>query len=262
MDEARLNSSLIDRIVDLLQIDQSYLFITGAGISADSGLPTYRGTGGIYDDNNTEDGMPIEVALSKQIYETNPKITWKYLGQIEKALRGKTFNRAHKVLAEIEHHLERVWILTQNIDGFHQNAGSKNVIDIHGDIHTLRCTTCKFQKWVKDFSGFLIPPCCPKCNAFLRPDVVLFGEALPLEKISSFQTELKKGFNCIFTIGTSSVFPYIAEPIKIAKGLGYPSVEINPDTTEVSHLVDIKLSLNAAKALNLIWSRYQENNFY
>ena len=97
MDEASLNSSLIDRIVDLLQIDQSYLFITGAGISADSGLPTYRGTGGIYDDSNTEDGMPIEVALSKQIYEKNPKITWKYLGEIEKALRGKMFNRAHKV---------------------------------------------------------------------------------------------------------------------------------------------------------------------
>lgn len=262
MDEPMLDSFVIDRIVDLLQIDQSYLFITGAGISADSGLPTYRGIGGIYDDNNTEDGMPIEVALSKQVYQTAPEITWKYLGQIEKALRGKTFNRAHEVLANIEHQFKRVWILTQNIDGFHQNAGSKNVIDIHGDIHSLSCTTCKFQKRVKDFSGFLIPPCCPKCNDFLRPDVVLFGEALPLEKINRFQTEFKKGFDCIFTIGTTSVFPYIAEPIKIAKDLGYSTVEINPDTTEVSNLVDIKLSLSAAEALHLIWRRYQEKNFH
>ena len=92
-------------------------------MSADSGLPTYRGVGGLYENKDTEDGMPIEQALSGSVFRQSPEITWKYLSQIEQGTRGASHNRGHAVLAEMERHFQRFWILTQNIDGFHTTAG-------------------------------------------------------------------------------------------------------------------------------------------
>src|ERR1700756_1361535 len=109
----------IERVVELLRQSRSLLFITGAGISADSGLPTYRGIGGLYNANTTEDGQPIEELLSGPTFRRRPDLTWKYLKQIEQASRGAKFNRGHEVIAQMEARFERVWTLTQNVDGFH-----------------------------------------------------------------------------------------------------------------------------------------------
>ena len=120
MDEQ--HHKVVASIVRALQRSQSILFVTGAGISADSGLPTYRGIGGLYDIELTEEGYPIEEVLSGPMFQANPELTWKYLGQIANAARGATYNRAHEVIAEIEQHFPRVWTLTQNVDGFHRSA--------------------------------------------------------------------------------------------------------------------------------------------
>jgi len=117
------DSGAISKIAKLLKNCKSILFITGAGISADSGLPTYRGIGGLYNDKLTEDGIPVEMALAGETFEKRPQVTWKYLSQIEKNCRNATFNRGHEVIAEMEKCFERVWVLTQNIDGFHHAAG-------------------------------------------------------------------------------------------------------------------------------------------
>ena len=122
-------SEKIKKVSELLKDAKSILFITGAGISADSGLPTYRGMGGLYENDATEDGIPIEMALAGETLRKKPEITWKYLSQIEKRCRAAKHNRAHEILAEMEERFDRVWILTQNIDGFHHAAGSKNVLD-------------------------------------------------------------------------------------------------------------------------------------
>src|SRR5512136_240929 len=106
------NSLAITRIVRLLKNAQSLLFITGAGMSADSGLPTYRGIGGLYNRNTTEDGIPIEEALSGSMMRRRPEVTWKYLSQIEQSARAARCNRGHQVIAEMERHFERVWTLT------------------------------------------------------------------------------------------------------------------------------------------------------
>ena len=103
-------------------------------MSADSGLPTYRGVGGLYNRGETEEGFAIEEMLSGPMFRQKPEWTWKYLREVEQACRGATFNRGHAVLAEMERHFERVWTLTQNVDGFHHRAGSRNVIAIHGDL--------------------------------------------------------------------------------------------------------------------------------
>jgi len=258
MDDIDNHTSTIERVVDLLEESRSLPLITGAGISADSGLPTYRGIGGLYNVNDTEEGMPIEELLSGHTMRAAPELTWKYLAQIAHACCGATFNRAHEVAAEMEDHFERMWTLTQNVDGFHRAAGSKKVIEIHGDLHDLKCTVCRFRDSVTDYSDLDVPPQCPGCQSILRPDVVLFGEMLPAEKVQLLCQELDEGFDLVFTIGTTSVFPYISEPVRIAQSLGRPTVEINPGTTDVSHLVDVKLPLRAAPAMDAIWGRYAQ----
>jgi len=245
------------QIADVMQNCQSILFITGAGISADSGLPTYRGIGGLYNSKITDEGYPIEVALSGQMMSNHPDICWKYIYQIEENCRGAKHNRAHEIIAEMEKHFGRLWILTQNIDGFHLSAGSRNIIDIHGDVHKLICTNCSYKKTVEDYSGIQIPPYCPDCGKLVRPDVVLFGELLPIDKFQTLRQQLDKGFDIVFSVGTTSVFPYIAGPVHHAKYRGECTVEINPAETEVSHLVDYKISAGAAETLEKLWEIYK-----
>ncbi len=250
----------IHRVSSLLKGCKSILFITGAGISADSGLPTYRGIGGLYNDKSTEDGIPIEMALAGETLQKHPEITWKYLSQIEKNCRQARFNRAHQVIAEMESNFQRVWVLTQNIDGFHRDAGSKNVIEIHGNMHTLICLKCKWQTRVKDYSQLsVIPPLCPECGNIVRPELVFFGEMLPDYECQILARELSRGFDIYFSIGTTSVFPYIQQPIIEANRLKRPTIEINPAQTEVSRLVDIKINLGAAKTLDEILKAYLAN---
>ena len=251
------NQKTIERIAGMLAGSRSILFITGAGVSADSGLPTFRGSGGLYNIDCSEDGLPIERALAGDILRDYPELTWKYLAQIERLCRGARPNRAHEIIAEMERHFERVWTLTQNITGFHRLAGASNVIDIHGDLHNLWCIRCRYRQTVPDYSGLSLPPRCPKCQTILRPDVVLFGETLPLEKLLPLFLELDRGFDLVFTVGTSSAFTYVAEPVRMAAQLGQPTIEINPETTEVSDLVDIRLPMRAAPALDAIWQTYR-----
>ncbi len=250
----------IESIVEILRNSQHILFITGAGLSADSGLPTYRGIGGLYNEQTTEEGLPIEEALSGQVMARHPEITWKYLARIIQSCLGAKYNRGHEVIAEMERNFERVWVLTQNVDGFHRDAGSQNVIDIHGDIHNLRCTACSFRQRLEELTTLPIPPRCPECGQVVRPDVVLFGEMLPLDKVDELECESQQGFDIIFSVGTTSVFPYIAAPIWQAQHTDTTTVEINPGESEVSSVVDFKISAPAAATLDRIWTKYQEES--
>jgi NAD-dependent deacetylase len=250
----------VEQVVELLRDCKSILFITGAGLSADSGLPTYRGIGGLYEGKDPEENIPIEVLLSGKALATRPDLTWKYLMQIERASRDAKPNRAHAVIAEMETHFDRVWVLTQNVDGFHRQAGSRNVIDIHGDLHSIRCTRCRYVREVENYSEFSLPPNCPECRGLLRPEVVLFGEQLPTKQLADYDRETKLGFDLVFSIGTTSVFPYIANPVLDAYHFRKPSVEINPGDTDVTEFVTVKLRLGAAAALNAIWNMYNDRS--
>jgi NAD-dependent deacetylase len=244
---------LLDEIAALCAGARRLLFITGAGISADSGLPTYRGIGGLYDGNATDEGYAIEEALSGGMMAQRPEITWKYLGQIEANCRGARPNAAHQAIAWLEA-VKRaagggVTVLTQNIDGLHRAAGSRELIEIHGTLHRLSCTSCGLRREVSDYAGLAIPPACPDCGALLRPDVVLFGEALPLGAVQRLIATLERGVDLVFSIGTTSVFPYIAEPVFDALRRGVPTVEINPGESRVSEYVDYRLQTGAAQAM-------------
>ncbi len=247
------------KIVTKLSTSKRILFITGAGISADSGLPTYRGIGGLYDGQITKDGISIEKVLSGENFKKNPAIVWEYLSKIEKSCRQASFNEAHQIIAKIEEEFEHVCILTQNIDNLHKKAGSQNIIEIHGSLYNLECTKCQYKEVVKDYSILNeIPPICIKCKAIIRPAVVLFGEMLASENIKLLEQELTNSFDLIFSIGTTSIFPYIVEPIFEAKKKQICTVEINPGETGVSHLITYKLATTAQKAMLEIYKQWQK----
>ena len=191
---------------------------------------------------------------------TRPEITWKYICQIERACRDASYNRGHEVMAEMERAFPKVWVLTQNIDGFHRRAGSRKVIDIHGDIHILLCTRCGARRTVPNYRNIEIPPHCSSCRAMERPDIVLFDEILPTAKVANLEQILGEGLDIVFSIGTSSLFPYIVRPVIEARRRQIPTIEINPGGTEISHIVDLKIEARAAETLAAIWSGYQKGN--
>src|SRR4030095_4184590 len=118
-----------------------------------------------------------------------------------------------------------------------------------GDGRKLACMACSFRVAVRDYADVSCPPRCPDCTAIVRPEVVLFGEMLPLDKVAVLARELERGFDAVFSIGTSSVFPYIAEPVLDARRRGALTVEINPGESEVTPFVEEKLSAGASEAL-------------
>jgi NAD-dependent deacetylase len=201
----------LERVAALVSRAQRLLVVTGAGMSADAGLPTYRGAGGLYRDVDTEDGVPIEVALSGRMLADRPEVCWRHIRRIEEACRGARPHAGHEVLARWQDRCE-VTILTQNVDGLHQAAGSRDVIEVHGNVHHLSCTRCTWVDTVTDYVALASVPRCPTCGAVVRPDVVLFGERLPEAAVARMASLRTTRFDLVFTIGTTAVFPYIVAP--------------------------------------------------
>lgn len=252
---AEAHERTLDRVAALLASARRVLFITGAGLSADSGLPTYRGLDGLYEDMATPDGLPIEAVLSGEMFRKRPELTWKYLLEVERACRGARCNAAHRTLAQLEHERCHVTLLTQNVDGLHRRAGSRSVIDIHGNLHEIVCTRCRRRRRVESYAGFDPVPRCVSCGGVERPDVVLFGEELPREKVDWLLRELDAGFELVVSIGTSGIFPYIRLPMLRAQASGWPSVDINPLVNPMTAHADHHLPLRAATACEALWQR-------
>lgn len=181
--------------------------------------------------------MAIEEALSGYTMRSRPDICWKYIYQIESACRATKHNAAHEALVSLESKFEQFTVLTQNVDGLHRSAGTKNLIEIHGNIQDLFCTSCHRSKYVTNFEGMKIPPNCEHCGALVRPHVVLFGEMLPMNAVNQLYKTMEHGLDAVISIGTTSIFPYIAEPVRRATQKNVLTIEINPGDTEVSHLV-------------------------
>ncbi len=258
------NAKKLDEVAELLRRSRRILFITGAGISADSGLPTYRGVGGLYNHGRTEEGYTIEECLSGTMFRRRPEITWKHMLPLGLAIAAHRPNEAHRIIAKWEGRAEetggKVVVLTQNVDGYHRAAGSRNVYEIHGSFETLFCPDCGWlerlhpetdlPERLEKLAGNL-PPRCPNCGAVVRPRIVLFEEMLPFDQVENFQNEFAdgNGFDLVFAVGTSAMFPYIVQPVRLAAALGRPTVEINPQESDLSREVRYHLPLRAAEAL-------------
>lgn len=252
-------------IAQLMRESERILMITGSGVSAESGIPTYRGATGLYNGRDVESGMQIEEILSASTFATNPQLSWKYLLEIGRVAYGAKPNRAHQVIAEMEEHFPAVWVLTQNVDGLHQQAGSQKVIEIHGHYRTFTCIECEQKASVEDYAWMLAKdqdelhiPRCTTCDGIMRPDVVLFDEMLPSDQVETMMREARLGFDLIFSLGTTSVFAYISEPMLLAREMGIPTVEINPEPTEISEIVTYPIRRQASETLDRIWNLYHE----
>ena len=262
---------MLEAVVTELRRAKRVLFITGAGISADSGLPTYRGVGGLYNSGKTEEGYPIEQCLSASMFRVRPDITWKYMFQIGEAVMKCEPNPAHKIIAQWEKEFAqrggKVVVFTQNIDGYHRLAGSENVLEIHGSLDELFCINCiwkilpdlpanhchSLQERMNELTTLIRDgvPRCPKCGSVIRPRIVMFEEMLPRQVLMQFEEEFDggNGFDMVFSIGTSAMFPYITGPVLAANHCGKTTVEINPVVGELSQRVDYYLPKGAAEAL-------------
>lgn len=213
--------------------------ITGAGVSSESGVRTYRGKGGIYDD--PVEGERTVEALSGPTFRRDPERTWRVIRDLLAQAWNARPNPGHLALARIEAHVERFSLLTQNVDGLHAAAGSKNVIDIHGDVRRLRCDSCGRRRTVTSPDDVAVPPTC-SCGAPLRPDVVLFGEMLPVDRVARLRRDFYEEVpDLVILAGTSALFPYVAEPVLLARAMGKLTVEVNPEPTELSDAVDYSL---------------------
>jgi NAD-dependent deacetylase len=241
----------IARVAQAIKQAERILLITGAGLSADSGLPTYRGVGGLYN-GHTAEGLPIEVALSGHMLQRDPALCWKYLAELGRACLGAQANAGHYAIAELQRRKPQCWLLTQNIDGYHRAAGSPmdRVIEIHGELAPLYCQSCGAED--AELASHLerpLPPLCKQCAGVLRPPVVLFEEMLPEQAIGTLYDEVRKGFEVVISIGTTASFPYIVEPLLRTRQAGGFTVEINPQRTDLSGRVNVHLQGRALDVL-------------
>ena len=230
---------MFESIADKLSQAEKIVFVTGAGISQESGIPTFRGKDGLW---RKYDAM--QLATIDAFYE-NPKLVWEWYDERRKNILAAKPNAGHTAIANLEKY-KQVRVLTQNIDGLHQRAGSSQVYELHGSIITIKCTVCDFkEKITGDFSE--LPPRC-KCSNMLRPDVVWFGEALP-QNVWSEAIMQANSCNVMFVVGTSlAVSPANMLPI-YAKQNGAILVEINPEETLMSKDMDLSIRSTSAKAL-------------
>jgi NAD-dependent deacetylase len=247
---------LLDAVAVLLGKAKSALFITGPALSADSGLPNYRGFPGLKK-KKPEDGRVFEAALSKQMLEKKPEMTWKYLLRMEQTVRAAEPNRAHEVLVKLEREIKRTAIMTINTDRLHKRAGSRNVIEMHGAMFDLLCSKCELSRGYEKFDSLDIPPKCKACGTVLRPDMPLFGEALPIDPFTRLQEELDLGFDIVFAIGCPTMFPYLARPILLGRAANVPTVEVGDHRSEVSDVVDFRFKAAPEAVMGALWDRYK-----
>jgi NAD-dependent deacetylase len=223
------------------------LVLTGAGISAESGVPTFRGGG------NTAvwQGMPLSVISSAGMLARDLATVWEWFNSRRDLLATLKPNPAHEAIARWQDRFTYLSLVTQNIDGLHQAAGSRNVIELHGSIWRARCVACHSRHEVLDLKFDNAVPACIACGGNLRPDVVLFGEVLPP---GAFEAAARKAETCelCFVVGTSAlVYPAASIP-EIARAAGAYLVEVNPEATPLSDLCDEVLTGKAGEILPLL----------
>lgn len=231
---------MIESVIKKIKDSKKIIFVTGAGISQESGIPTFRGTNGLWKNYD-----PMKLATIEAFYE-NPKLVWEWYEERRKNILKANPNPGHLAIANLEKY-KKVIVLTQNIDGLHQKAGSTNVLELHGSIIRIKCTECKFNEEIK-YSFETLPPKCSNCGNILRPDVVWFGEPLPQDVWQEAVIHVNS-CDVMIIAGTSLVVsPANTLPL-YAKQNGAMLIEINPGKTLMSNDMDFTLRTTSAKGL-------------
>jgi NAD-dependent deacetylase len=220
---------------------RSVAVLTGAGISADSGVPTFRGPEGLWRNFRAED------LATPEAFARDPKLVWEWYDWRRGLLATKTPNPAHHALVEIERRADRFTLITQNVDGLHAAAGSERLIELHGNIWRVRCTQCGTISRNDDVPMKLLPYCVG-CAGLLRPHIVWFGEMLNSADIAQSEEALQS-CDLLLIIGTSGVVYPAAGFAAVARAAGAFVAELNLDPTPNSSVVHVSV---AGRAKDLV----------
>lgn len=226
--------------------------LTGAGISAESGVPTFRGKGGLW-----QNYRPEELA-TPQAFRRDPKLVWEWYDWRRGLIEACRPNAAHQTLVEMECHVSEFLLITQNVDGLHRLAGSQKIVELHGSIWRMRCTRggCGASWEDRRVPLSEIPPECPRCGALARPDVVWFGESLPGPALDAAFAAAQR-CQVMLVIGTSALVQPAASLPLVALQQGAYVIEVNPQSTPLSDRVQESIREPAAVALPDWWRAWK-----
>lgn len=236
--------NISNKTIKAIQNSEKVVVLTGAGISAESGVPTFRGEEGLWRNFRAEE------LATPSAFQRDPKLVWEWYDWRRNLIKPLYPNAGHKVIASIEQKKPSFNLITQNVDGLHQKAGSKKCVELHGNIWKTRCTeegtvTENLESPLK-----AIPPVC-ECGAMLRPHIVWFGEPLPVEAIQSSYQAVE---NCdlMLVVGTSAVVQPAALLPGMAKNAGAFVIEVNAEETPVSDTANDSYIGKAGEILPLL----------
>lgn len=234
----------VARVSERLGAAGRVLVLSGAGISAESGIPTFRGRDGWW---RREDPSKLATAAS---FRRDPGYVWEWYQYRRELVAGAEPNEGHRAVARWESEGRDVLVATQNVDDLHERAGSRGVVHIHGSLWRVRCFTCGGSAGEDRSVPFPeLPPRCEACGGALRPDVVWFGEALPEAPLAAVGAFVQEPVDVAFVVGTEASFPYIVHMALAAREAGALLVEVNPSRTPLSDAADVRLRGPAGRVL-------------
>jgi len=215
--------------------------LTGAGVSAESGIPTFRGDGGLWRQFRAEDPATAEA------FSANPKLVWEWYNWRRGLIAAANPNPAHLALVTLEQRVPAFTLITQNVDGLHSRAGSTNIVYLHGDIWTVRCLACGVSRKEERPQLPELPPQC-QCGGLLRPGVVWFGEGLHQDRWRAAE-QATRDADVFLIVGTSAVVMPAGGLAALAKRGGAKLIEVNADATWISDTADCSLRGPAGSVL-------------
>ncbi|MBQ27211.1 MAG: NAD-dependent deacylase [Nitrospiraceae bacterium] len=238
------NESVIKKVQHKLCSAKFVAVLTGAGISADSGVPTFRGAEGLWKQHRAED------LASPHAFAHDPKLVWEWYSWRRELIATKVPNLAHEALATMAGRFSSFVLMTQNVDGLHGMAGSQDCLEMHGNIWKVRCTKCFTVTENRDLP-IVFPPQCSACGGLLRPHIVWFGEPLDPPVLDRCMHALQS-CDVLLVIGTSGVVQPAASFAMMVKSAGGYTVEINLDPTPSSGSIDIVITGKAKDVVPLL----------
>lgn len=224
---------------------------TGAGVSAESGLATFRGAGGLWEGHRVED------VATPEAFARDPLLVWRFYAMRRENAKKAQPNSGHKAIAQLEEFFPSVVVVTQNVDGLHQRAGSKRVLELHGSLWRIRCQSCGRERWDERVPLPQLPPRCTVCGGWERPAVVWFGEPLP-EAVFSEAEEACSHAEAMLVVGTSGVVWPAAGLVEVAAAAGAAIIEVNPEPSALAYLAAVQIPKKAGEALPELLSRIVE----
>jgi len=239
-----MDGKAIEGVREKLAKAEKVTVLTGAGVSAESGVPTFRGEEGLWRNYRAEE------LATPGAFARDPELVWQWYNMRREKLAPLAPNAAHTALAWLERKVADFTLITQNVDGLHKRGGSENIVELHGNIWRVRCTECGVIEENRDVP-IAIPPACGECGGLLRPHIVWFGEMLPEEALSAAYAALE-GCAVLLVVGTSGLVQPAASMASVAGRGGAYVVEVNIEKTPNAASVDTMLVGRAAEVVPLI----------